>query len=392
MSLDHPAPVIGRVHNVMVMHLHNHLANNNWPDKLTAFWGWFVQKLHQYNVKVLMGDFNMALFRVIPELRSRGVVIDLAAWFPWKAKEDGEAMADSCGIFFLNAPGEYRLCRNLGHLHEDDGRGILSHVPAEQDLYAHCYDRIPRDNGPGMGLHVYLPKAERDLRVKIEPSLQRSEQSMAVVQAFGAAVAAGRRPCPHLRVKEKRLEASMWLCGGVNIKGSHFPICAFTASPGRRTPTALAKRKEKRPTQWNDRGRAPEITSPHGGGVTSALQPTDSPQWRQWHRPQEEHQSTAQGINHLRRLQEGQSEWQRRHALATVVAAASAAAFDAAEVAVADTLSRAWPGADDSRSGGSSWNWRDSGSGSSSWNWRDTPWQPWWQRHQTQPQSQWPTR
>ena len=47
-----------------------------------------------------------------------------------------------------------------------------------------------------------------------------------------------------------------------------------------------------------------------------------------------------------------------------MVAAASAAALEAAEVAVADTLSRAWQGADDSRSGGSSWNWRDSGSGS----------------------------
>ena len=157
-TLDHPAPVIGRVHNVMVMHLHHDLANNNWPDRLKAFWDWLEQKLRQYNVKVLMGDFNMSLFRVIPELRSRGVVIDLAAWYPWKAKDDGEAMADSCGIFFLNAPGEYRLCRNLGHLHEDDGRGILSHVPAEQDLHAHYFDRIPRDSGPGMGLHIYLPK------------------------------------------------------------------------------------------------------------------------------------------------------------------------------------------------------------------------------------------
>ena len=58
-TLDHPAPVIGRVHNVMVMHLHHHLANNNWPDRLKAFWGWLEQKLRQYNVKVLMGDFNM---------------------------------------------------------------------------------------------------------------------------------------------------------------------------------------------------------------------------------------------------------------------------------------------------------------------------------------------
>ena len=54
-------------------------------------------KIQEYDVKVLMGDFNMALFRVIPELRSRGVTIDLAAWYPWKSAE-GVQMADSCGI------------------------------------------------------------------------------------------------------------------------------------------------------------------------------------------------------------------------------------------------------------------------------------------------------
>ena len=37
-----------------------------------------------YRVKVIMGDFIMPLFWVIPELRSRGATVDLGAWYPWK--------------------------------------------------------------------------------------------------------------------------------------------------------------------------------------------------------------------------------------------------------------------------------------------------------------------
>ena len=69
----------------MVLHVHNHLANGKWPQTLEHFWGWLVEKLRTYDVEVLMGDFNMSLFKVIPELRSRGVVVDLGAWFPWKS-------------------------------------------------------------------------------------------------------------------------------------------------------------------------------------------------------------------------------------------------------------------------------------------------------------------
>jgi hypothetical protein len=45
-----------------------------------------------------LGDFNMSFFKVIDQLRSRGLEIDLAAWYPWKAAS-GTTMADSCGIF-----------------------------------------------------------------------------------------------------------------------------------------------------------------------------------------------------------------------------------------------------------------------------------------------------
>ena len=75
---------IGKEHNVMVVHMHNELANLvHGPKKLDEFWDWLSERTQRYKVQVLMGDFNMSLFRVIPELRSRGAVIDLGAWYPW---------------------------------------------------------------------------------------------------------------------------------------------------------------------------------------------------------------------------------------------------------------------------------------------------------------------
>ena len=96
---------IGKTHNVMAIHLHNHLANNKWPKKLQAFWTWLMEKLVRFDVNILMGYFNMSLFSVIPQLRSRGAEVELGAWFPWKALV-GTAMGDSCGMSFLNMPGE----------------------------------------------------------------------------------------------------------------------------------------------------------------------------------------------------------------------------------------------------------------------------------------------
>ena len=46
-----------------------------------------------------MGDFNLSLFKVVPELRRLGVPVQLAAWYPWRVAGSDEPMADSCGIF-----------------------------------------------------------------------------------------------------------------------------------------------------------------------------------------------------------------------------------------------------------------------------------------------------
>ena len=87
---------IGKDMVIMGMHLHHKHANLKPKSrKLREFWDRIHDLVQEHNVDVIMGDFNMSLFRVIPEFRSRGGVdIDLAAWYPWKSLK-GEVMVDS---------------------------------------------------------------------------------------------------------------------------------------------------------------------------------------------------------------------------------------------------------------------------------------------------------
>ena len=66
---------LGKEHHVMVVHMHNDLANNVFgPKKLDADWDWISQKIQQSKVHVVMGDFNMSLFKGhtrTPQSRSR---------------------------------------------------------------------------------------------------------------------------------------------------------------------------------------------------------------------------------------------------------------------------------------------------------------------------------
>ena len=108
----------------------------------------------------MMGDFNMSLFLVIPELRARlaahGKTNDLAAWFPWKMP-NGTPCSDSCAIFFIGHPGRYLLTKGLADLHAKDPSGIYfqAAVAANGDTCKH-FDVFP-DHGPGFPLTTYLP-------------------------------------------------------------------------------------------------------------------------------------------------------------------------------------------------------------------------------------------
>ncbi len=65
-------------------------ANKKWPMTFKAYFDEFARDINHNGVDVILGDFNMACFKVIPELRSRGINIDLLAWYPWRDTETHE--------------------------------------------------------------------------------------------------------------------------------------------------------------------------------------------------------------------------------------------------------------------------------------------------------------
>ena len=74
------------------------------------FWDLLAQYMATWRPTVLCGDFNMALFAVVPELRARGFEINLAAWYCWQNDYEEHVRADSCGIFRIGPCQGIRMC------------------------------------------------------------------------------------------------------------------------------------------------------------------------------------------------------------------------------------------------------------------------------------------
>ena len=88
----------------MNMHLHYALANGeskNWATQWVRLWDEIATRIVEFKVRILVGDFNMALFRVVPELRARGVPANLGATYMWKNLPSSEVRIDSCAILVI---------------------------------------------------------------------------------------------------------------------------------------------------------------------------------------------------------------------------------------------------------------------------------------------------
>ena len=257
-TTDYKVGHIGRTHKVQLIHLHRHFAGDSREDQLSKFWDYLART--SKHVDVLMGDFGVALFCVIPELRSRGVTIDLAAWFPWK-RVDGTPCADTCGIFFIDRPGSYHLCKGLTDLHANDASGILWSTPEckSQSRYFHVFPDVSIDEcdraEPGIPLTDFRPGALRGvvdhcLRQTLTPSRVRSRQ-------------AGQ---PLFRVRQKPLpSATAFYCMGNDGKTKHHPLLCFTQNKSRRSKAGLARRQEARQPQQSRRGSAARGPSSSAG-------------------------------------------------------------------------------------------------------------------------------
>ena len=243
-NLKHNVGFMGKELQVAVCHLHNMVANKDagFRRQNENYWPFLAAQIKKYNVQVLMGDFNMSLFKVVPELRSRGIPAQLVSWYPWMGQTSYLPMSDSCGIFVC-VPAMVTPTWTA-NVFEDHSWKL---------------DQLEENAGPGQKMTSFLPKAQA-----IEEKLQDTFGA-AVADAVSAVADHGwkgkdtanekgkgknkGKTKPHYKVgltmKQKTLNTDTWLCQEKTLKGSHFLLAAFTNNSGRRSEERYIARSSR---------------------------------------------------------------------------------------------------------------------------------------------------
>lgn len=297
-EVTHPnVGFIGTSHVVMVVHLHCTVARNmkGKKENKNQFIHWMREKVKEHNVKVIMGDFNMAFFEVTDWIRSiqkggEEMPIDLAAWYGWK-NFDGEGCSDSCGIWLVNSPGLYKLPEGR------DSECVNDSVTSEMSLLVRAtpvqtrvrtdaggWSRWTKNGGPGQALHKYQPETYASqrhtttgARVRIPPltqirnTLRPSAQSADVLKTFKPRERTPSGSKEFIRVKQIPLHYESF-CHETEgpQNGAHFPLCAMTTNNSLRPPRKIWQRhlwnEEKRRADEDGRWRTRDAHT-HGTAV-----------------------------------------------------------------------------------------------------------------------------
>ena len=89
---------------LMNIHLHYMTAKKGVQDgarALKLFFDEVVEYIIEFRVRIVSGDFNMAMWMVVPEFRARGLQADVAAWYPWRLCKEEDVHIDSCMIITI---------------------------------------------------------------------------------------------------------------------------------------------------------------------------------------------------------------------------------------------------------------------------------------------------
>ena len=238
-NLKNNVGFMGKEIRVAVCHLHIMVANKDagFRRQNDQYWPFLAAQINKFNVQVLMGDFNVSLFKVVPELRSRGIPAQMASWFPWMGKTDEWPMADTCGISMC-VPAAVTPTYTTNVFHDHMWK----------------LDYLEENAGPGQNMKSFLPKAQ-DITEKLQDTFGAAvaDEVSAVADRGEKGKGKGKnkghtqpsyRVC--LTVKQKTLNIDTWLCKNQNLKGSHFPLAAFTNNTGRRSEERYIARSNRR--------------------------------------------------------------------------------------------------------------------------------------------------
>ena len=110
-------------------------------------------------------------------------------------------------------------------------------------------DYLEENAGPGQTMNTLLPKTQ-DITDKLHDTFGAAvaDAVSAVADEKGKGKNKGKAK-PHykagLTMKQKTLNTATWLCQEKNIKGSHFPLAAFTNNTGRRSEERYIARSSR---------------------------------------------------------------------------------------------------------------------------------------------------
>ena len=244
---------LGTTFTVMGTHGHCRTMKFEWPKKLKEYWDKKAAFIMKYDVKFAAGDYNMCLTNVLNELRSRGIVCECSAWYPWiwDSPEQPEQVLgfDSCAIFYIGGVSE--ICMPWGVAQIDTLVAVVgtpehAYLQEQLDVYegSHC---------PGQHWSCYHSKKyqekpeDKNLRDRLRDLLTPS--SLILPPHIPG------HPCPFLRLTQKKLDKDEWVVqfehaetGEKNSNlhnGAHFPLCVFTKNARARSEVAQQKRNEK---------------------------------------------------------------------------------------------------------------------------------------------------
>lgn len=88
---------------VLNTHMHFMTAKNSsgggFKKAHNTFWTLLASWIKEHDVRVLAGDFNMALWLVVPRLAEHGIHMQYVASYAWESLESPAVHVDSCGVF-----------------------------------------------------------------------------------------------------------------------------------------------------------------------------------------------------------------------------------------------------------------------------------------------------
>ena len=228
---------------VVVMGVHGNFQTMKikWKRTWVRFWDQLADKIKEFAVEILAGDFNMSLTRVVPELRSRGLEVDCVAWYPWLHSTERNVSSpfgfDSCGMFYIGGTVQVSPSYSLDHL--VDLTTVVSAVAAPPSLPPPRLTAVAETLGldtyegqfpPSHYWKSYRSRAflesdkDKDLTARLTEMLTPSTSQ---VYLDAIPKRQGYCYCPYLRFAQKQMRKYDWFVDG-KICGDHFPLCIFT--------------------------------------------------------------------------------------------------------------------------------------------------------------------